>query len=306
MMRFVSWALVFIYFDISLTMTVDATCTAFPVAPVAATKDSRSAIQSLAYKDLQRWASKDETLTLENTQLVHPLADGFDYRVKNAFIGTVFAAYSQHYPLELSVEDIWTIIAQGVGMHINKNAEKLRHLFVSHEGKKVLDLNVDDLRMSAESRVIDNNTQIPAIRWPEAVRRMCDMIKADMKTDLASIISKPFSETTSVQQAVFDATLMDSVKAYYGLRYSVTCGIPQITLCGSADDYQSVIDRLNQLKTIFTDLHWWLDSLISHMTKFKASVEGKPDTDWWRKMVGRYNEMSGSDKLTGWLLDFIP
>jgi hypothetical protein len=98
---------------------------------------------------------------------------------------------------------------------------------------------------------------------------------------------------------------MDSVKAYYEFKYSVSCGIPQVTIRGSSDDFQLVLDRLNQLKVIFTDLHWWLDPLISHVAKFKDSVEGKPDIDWWRKMVDR-NEMSGSDKLTGWLVDFIP
>lgn len=305
-MRFLTWFLVLTCFDILITAIADGTCTTFSVTQVNTTDTSHSELQFLTDEYLQRWASEDEILTLENTQLVHPLADGFDQRVKNAFIGTIFAAYSKHYPLELSVEDIWVIIAYGISMHINVNAEKFRDLLVSHKGKKALNLIVDDLRIPTESRITGDNPKIPAINWPEAVRRMCELIKADMKADLASIISKPFSETTSVQQTVFDASLMESVKSYYDYRMTLTCGIPQITLCGSTADYQSIIDRLNQLKIIFTDLHWWLDPLISHMFKFKDSVEGKPDTDWWRKMVASRHEGSGSSMLTGWLVDFIP
>lgn len=299
MIRLVLWFFVFLYFDI---LRGDATCTSFQVASVNATNTKHSELQSLTEEDLQQWASKNETLMLENAQLVHPLVDGFDNRVKNAFIATVFYAYSNHYPLELSVEDIWVIIAHGISMHVNKNSNSLWNMLVSHKAKKVLALDITDLQMP-------RNNQRPGINWPEAVRRMCEEIKADMKIDLTSIITKPFSETTPVQQAVFDSSLMDSVKSYYAYRVMVLCGIPQITLCGSAEDYQSIIDRLNQLKIVFTDLHWWLDPLISHMRKFKDSVEGKPDTDWWQQMVGTHRQgcgASASSKLTGWLVDFIP
>jgi len=298
-------SLVLVNYKISLTGATDSNGITFSVSPVEPKKFLHPEVRSLLNVDVQRWANRTETLTLENAELVYSLASGFNYRVKNAFIATVFEAYSHHYPLEFSVEDIWVLIAQGVSIHLNENAEKFRHLFVSHDGKKTLELIVNDFLIPKEKRASGRSLSIPAVDWPVAVRRMCELIKADMKTDLASIITQPFSETTPVQQAVFDASLMDSVKAYYEFKYSVSCGIPQVTIRGSSDDFQLVLDRLNQLKVIFSDLHWWLDPLISHVAKFKDSVQGKPDIDWWRKMVSR-NEMSGSDKLTGWLVDFIP
>ena len=56
---------------------------------------------------------------------------------KNSFVGAVHAAYDQHYSLVLSPDMIWQCVALGFAIHVNKNAEKLRHMFVAHEGKKI-------------------------------------------------------------------------------------------------------------------------------------------------------------------------
>ncbi|CAF3037541.1 unnamed protein product, partial [Rotaria sp. Silwood2] len=69
---------------------------------------------------------------------------------------------------------------------------------------------------------------------------------------------------------------------------------------------QQVIDRINQLRTIFTDFHWWLDSLLPHIGKLKESAEGKPDIDWWQKICHEEGGGSGPSYLAGWLADFIP
>ncbi|CAF1263064.1 unnamed protein product, partial [Didymodactylos carnosus] len=155
-----------------------------------------------------------ETLLFENGQTNYPLIE-LDYRVNNAFIATVYKAYCEHYRLELSVEDFWVAIAHGVSIHLNENAEKFRSLFVSHEGQKELTLAVDSLRIPDSERPSTGNKNVPGIDWPQAVNQMGELIKKDMKTDFAQLVTIPFSQTSPIEQAVFDCTLMDSVKAYY-------------------------------------------------------------------------------------------
>ncbi|CAF3537425.1 unnamed protein product [Rotaria sp. Silwood1] len=96
----------------SITDT-DVIARTFSVSEVEPSNVVHSEVLSLSNEDSQRWANENETLVIENVQLTHPLAGGINYRVANAFVGTVFKAYSNHYPLELSVEDIWVAIAQG-------------------------------------------------------------------------------------------------------------------------------------------------------------------------------------------------
>ena len=80
----------------------------------------------------------------------------------NRFLATVHAAYSEHYPLVLTPDVIWMCIAQGFAKHVNCNAEKLRHLFVQHTGKKELHTCRGDLVKGSPSNpwpeVFDDNS----------------------------------------------------------------------------------------------------------------------------------------------------
>ena len=283
--------------------------TTFAVAKVEVCNKKHTENGDLTPADLARWAGKGEKISLENFQTNFPLAadlNGQNHRIENAFVATVYKAYCEHYPLEFSVEDVWVAIAQGVSIHLNENAEKYRQLMVSHEGKKTLTLPVDSLRIPDSARPTGGNKSVPAINWSAAVREMGILIRDDMKTDMATLITTPFSATTPVEQAVFDCTLMDSVKSYYDYRFSLCCGLPQVTLRGSPDDFQQVIDRVKQLRTIFTDFNWWLDTLLPHLQQLKASAEGKPDITWWQKVCHSVGGGSDISMLAGWLADFIP
>ncbi|CAF1406442.1 unnamed protein product [Adineta steineri] len=283
--------------------------TTFAVAKVDVCAKKHVETEDLSQEDLNRWSGKTQALSLENFQTNYLLANdlnGKNHRIENAFVATVYKAYCEHYPLEISVEDIWVCIGQGISIHLNQNAEKYRTLMVSHEDKKTLELAVDSLRIPDSARPKNGNKSVPAIDWSAAVRQMGQLIRNDMKTDLATLLTTPFSGTTPVEQAVFDCTLMDSVKSYYDFRFSLCCGIPQVTLRGPPADFQQVIDRINQLRTIFTDFNWWLDALLPHVKELKASAEGKPNIDWWQKICHSVGGGSDISMLAGWLADFVP
>ncbi|CAF4471404.1 unnamed protein product [Rotaria sp. Silwood2] len=258
-------------------------------------------------QDFRRW-EKGKTSSMDNFRINYPLAsdlNGRNYRVANAFVATVFKAYCDHYPLELSVDDFWVTIIQGIGLHLNQNAEKYRSLMVSHEEKKELTVSADDLRISDAERSKHGTKSIPGVDSEAVVGRIAELIRKDMKTDLASLITKPFSTTKPVEQAVFNCALMDAAKAYYSCGATLLCGIPEVTLRGSPDDFQQIIDSVNQLKLIFTDFHWWFDALLPHIKKLKNTAAGKPDFDWWSRICHRRTG-SGVDELMGWLADFFP
>jgi len=300
---------IFTAFILCITLSVTIASTTFDVAPVESSNVTHKLVNIITNEDLARWSTKKQNLTLENFQINYPLAEelnGYHRRVANAFVATVYQAYSHHYPLEISVEDIWVAIAQGISIHLNENAEKYRHLLVSHEGKKELKVVVNDLRLPESARPEEGDKTVPAIDWSQFVQRMTQLIKEDMKMDLKSIMTNPFSNTTTIEQAVFDCTLMDSVKNYYDYRAVLLCGIPRVTLRGSVADFQDVIDRLQRLRTMFSDFDWWIDSLIPHIEKMKASAAGHPDIDWWQKICHRVGGGSDITVLAGWLADFVP
>lgn len=198
-------------------------------------------------------------------------------RPKNGFVAAVYEAYCQHYPLELSVDDFWVAITQGVSMHINKDGEKYRHLFVNHQGQKELVIDLNKYNCTSLSDLTNE-------KWQKAIHGMTELINQDVKNDIVDILTTPFSSTKEVEQMVFDCTLMDSLKTYYKYKFCLQCGIPNVTLHGTVSDYQSLISRVERLKEMLPDLDWWFVNLIPHLNQLLRTAEGNPDLDWWSKI----------------------
>ncbi len=55
-------------------------------------------------------------------------------------------SYGIFTPLLVRIKSyvIWLLIVQQLAIHINQNAESLRHLFVTHSGKELIDIRADD------------------------------------------------------------------------------------------------------------------------------------------------------------------
>src|SRR6478735_6423430 len=59
---------------------------------------------------------------------------------ENGFVWSAYHAYSNHHHLTIRPEDVWFAILTQLSFFINANAEQLRAFFVSHEGKKELEV----------------------------------------------------------------------------------------------------------------------------------------------------------------------
>ena len=221
-------------------------------------------------------------------------------RIKHGLVDTVYTAYCEHRPLELSVDDFWVLVAHGVGKHLVKNAEKYRGQFVNHQGQKELRLNVQSIGIQPYGGSLNLD------KWPKAIAGMCDLVKVDMKTDFAKLMTTPFSTTGFIEQTVIDCALLESAKSYYKYVCCLECGIPDVVLHGTPQDFQSMIDRVHSLKSLMPDFCWWFDSFLPHLSKLKQTAEGQPDVAWWQKIVHPVGGGSGISLLSGWLADFIP
>ncbi|KAF6800215.1 hypothetical protein CSOJ01_12282 [Colletotrichum sojae] len=81
---------------------------------------------------------------------------------ENGFVWAAYQAYSHHHHLTIRPEDIWFAILTQLSFYINANAEKLRHFFVDHEGKK--ELEVIDKRTTATDRVVGSILLMGAVQ----------------------------------------------------------------------------------------------------------------------------------------------
>ncbi len=63
----------------------------------------------------------------------------------SGFFWVMFYAFADEMPVTIAPDDVWGCITYAFQRHVNDNAEKLRHLFVKHEGKKALEVRVDHM-----------------------------------------------------------------------------------------------------------------------------------------------------------------
>jgi hypothetical protein len=80
------------------------------------------------------------------------------------------------------------------------------------------------------------------------------------------------------------------------------CGIPEITLEGTADDWQRMRDRLEVLATY--DLDWWISRLAPILDQFTAAAKGHPDREFW-KAIYKPEKAYATELATGRITDLF-
>lgn len=216
----------------------------------------------------------------------------------NGFFEAVHKAYARHMPLVISPDMIWLVIVQGLARHIHENSETLRSHFVQHNGKKTINVHLDG-KISLGSDDSD---------WEWAFQQFQDSVAAYTNQALAQTIAGRFSGTNSDAAVAFDIALMDAMSPYFDYWGDVSCGIPELTLEGTPEDWQQIELRAAQLAKY--DLEWWISDLQPILAQFTRTAQGQPDRNFWAGMIRDLRDMgcgARSDHfVTGWIVRLFP
>lgn len=254
----------------------------FPVSPEIElgkplpTIDAGATLESSLRGRLEaRW---EPSSSLVNCSETHPL------------LSAVYLAFFEHYPLELSPDAVWLTLARGFALHVNRNAETLRHRFVRHEGKETLVVDRPDFLPGQENP------------WPEAFEAFSDQV-ATRVGKLRDFVRCDFSTTTATELAASELMVMETFKAYFEYELRAGCGIPSITLTGTVADWRSIRNRASLFAEFGLDA--WCRALDPILAQFVAAAEGRADTHFWRSLF-RFNSGSGPSVMTGWINVLFP
>ncbi|WP_235880183.1 DUF4419 domain-containing protein [Polyangium aurulentum] len=210
----------------------------------------------------------------------------------NPFVEAVGTAFSLHYPLVLSPDDVWLCIAQGFGAHVDVNAEALRSRFVRHEGKAEIRVRRDNfVKGSAEND------------WPGCFKEFSDGI-AEHVGKMRDLVVADFSTTGPVERAASEIVLMSAFQRYFDYVVETRCGIPAITLLGTVEDWRSIRRRAEYLAEF--GLGTWVDALLPVLDQIVAvAAGGALDLRFWRSFYNIDN-MSGGPYVSGWINVLFP
>jgi hypothetical protein len=199
-------------------------------------------------------------------------------------------AFYEHYPLVLTPDSVWFCIAQGFAHHVALNAEKLRSRFVRHQGKEKLVVERLDFELGRPNP------------WPEVFAAFSEQIASHVGR-LRDLVVADFSTTGPLERAASEVVLMDAFQPYFEYEMRAGCGIPSITLLGTADDWKNVRRRAAHLAEF--GLEAWTEALLPVLDEIVRSAEGHGDGEFWRSFF-RYQTGSGPSEMTGWIVVLFP
>jgi len=232
-----------------------------------------------------------EAYSRDTRPLVYPRPNRLNLFI-HGFIAAATLAYDRHYPLTLSPDMIWLLIAQGFALHVNANAEALRRRFVTHTGKATL-----SLQLNAFVRGFAGND------WEGVFEEFSEQIRACVGADIHARIVQQFSTTGIVEKAAMEITLMDTLQHYFSCNVMTLCGIPAITLEGTPADWEAVRNGAAALAEY--DLAWWIDALLPVLDQFVAASHGNVDRAFWESFYKLDGE-SGGPNISGHVLNLFP
>ena len=214
-----------------------------------------------------------------------------DSPLSNGLMAAVHLSFEDHYPLILTPDAVWLTIAQGFGTHINVNAEKLRKRFVNHEGKQMIMIERDNFVKGS-----------PNNDWQGCFSEFSDELSKFIGKKRDLMVSN-FSTTGPIEKAASELVLMDSMKSYFKYACRTLCGIPNITLTGTVEDWTDIRTRAENLAEY--ELDWWLNSLSPVLDQFVRASEGRADIQFWDRMY-KDNNGSGGPYCCGWVNTLFP
>ena len=212
----------------------------------------------------------------------------------NSFLEAVHYAFAKHKRLVLTPDAVFLPLLQAAAQYVLKHSEDLRHVFVSHSGKEKIEVRRDNFVLG-----YNNNDWLGTLPDFEAA------LREKVKGDAANLAMDSFSTTTPEVHFTYVATMMCAMSNYFQYEVSTLCGIPEISIEGSLEDWQQLRTRFLRIAETFmqktTDGCSWVRGVLCFLDEFiSVKSGGAPNSNFWRdfyKFEG--SRGSGSDHITG-------
>lgn len=209
----------------------------------------------------------------------------------NHFLLMLELAFNKHKNVTISPDDLWLLICQGVAEHIKLYEEEFKSLITNFNGKQTIEVQRNDFVLGGDNP------------WEEVFPEFTRQISQKMEGDLYATMALQFSTSTIRETTAFEIAFMDAMSNYFDYEFISLCGIPEIHIKGTVEDYKKILASLYTLKGY--QLDWWVDQLCPIIETIIETLQGKDHTSFWTSIY-KHDNKSGGPYVTGWITKFFP
>eukprot|EP01124_Arcella_intermedia_P031308 TRINITY_DN703_c0_g1_i3.p1 TRINITY_DN703_c0_g1~~TRINITY_DN703_c0_g1_i3.p1 ORF type:complete len:358 (-),score=100.17 TRINITY_DN703_c0_g1_i3:48-1121(-) len=217
---------------------------------------------------------------------------------QNTLLACIDLAFNEHRPLALTPDDFFFPLAQSAALHIDK---------LLREKKTVLGLTPQTQKVKLIVRRDDFSLERSDNPWDQIFEDFGNQIEGYIGSDNYHLLRGDFSTSGAFQNAAYDVNLMDACKSYYDYHNMFGCGIPQINLIGSSQDWKNLKTKSLAICDL-VPVPGWKEALDDILTKIIHSYDNPNDQEsckFWCNMY-RKGHHSGGNHIDGWINLFFP
>jgi hypothetical protein len=216
---------------------------------------------------------------------------------QHILLSTIDTAFNQHRPLCLSPDDFMLPLVQAAAFYIDLNLTAKTPILGITPGEKKVKLEVrrDDFALGRDNP------------WQEIFTTFGELIKKDIGEDNYHMLRGNFTTTGIHQAASYDVSLMSACKSHYSYHNVFRCGIPEIHLKGTKEDWENLRSRALKIAD-FLKISGWKEALDKTIEKITLSREIEPTKEnlsFWCNLYRRGHH-SGGEHIDGWINIFFP
>ena len=198
----------------------------------------------------------------------------------------------------LRPDDVWLATLTQFNFYVNGHADEMRSMFVQHDGKAELSIEVSPGLLS-ETRVTNF-----------VLKMTCLMEEQIVDKEFRDWVMPSFSTTRDEDRGVAGIVMMGSMQKYFDYVMFIACGFPSVALLGEKKDWEDVLKRVGKLSKYGKEAKEWsvlLTPVVKGMIRTFKRPKDEKAKDFWLKAVHQVGaEGSGGDleTISGWITAF--
>lgn len=209
----------------------------------------------------------------------------------NDFLLMLQLAFNQHKAIKISPDNIWLLICQGIASCMKEDKSLFEKFKLDQNKKETLSVRRDDFVIGQVNP------------WEEIFPMFTNEISKKIGNEFHENYTLSFSTSSTKEISAFEIALMDTMSNYFVYEFASLCGIPEIELSGTKEDYMKMKKSIIYFKQY--NLSWWLQEVEIIIDNFINAFEGIIDNSFWNSIFKENNE-SGGPFITGWITKLFP